>query len=153
MALIESVVAPVGGSACSSGGGKKECWEERKGRSEGRLPELDTDTTLLFTSSCLPSCLCFLRLFSRSLSASLSRSEPETVPVVVSRSVPLVVLTSSKSLPSDMSLIFTLFLLSDMDRSCLDSRFTSDWLRPLPAVPLVLLIDVTIGRAGASRGL
>lgn len=75
------------------------------------------------------------------------------MPVVVSRSVPLVVLTSSKSLPSDMSLIFTLFLLSDMDSSCLDSRFISDWLRPLPALPLVLLTDVTIERAGASRGL
>ncbi len=60
MALMESVVAAlafvvVGGRACSSGGGKKECWddaEERKGRSIVRFPELDTaDINALFVSS------------------------------------------------------------------------------------------------------
>lgn len=60
MALMESVVAAlafvvVGGRACSSGGGKKECWddaEEIKGRSIARFPELDTaDIKALFESS------------------------------------------------------------------------------------------------------
>ncbi len=145
---------PEGGSACSSGGGKKECWEERKGRSQGRFPELETDTELLLTSSCFVSCTGFLLLFSRSLSASLSRSEPDTVPVVVSRSVPLDVLTSSKSLPSDMSFIFTLFLLSWNNKFSLESRFSSDWLlRPLPTLPLLLFMDGTAERVEASRGV
>lgn len=60
MALMESVVAAlafvdVGGRACSSGGGKKDGWddaEERNGRSMVRFPELDTaDTSVLFMSS------------------------------------------------------------------------------------------------------
>uniref|UniRef100_A0A8C9SFM4 Uncharacterized protein n=1 Tax=Scleropages formosus TaxID=113540 RepID=A0A8C9SFM4_SCLFO len=114
MALMESVAAPVAGKACSSGGGKKECWEEMKGLSQGRWAELETDTELLLTSSCLGSAAAFRRALSRSrsLSASLSRSEPDTVPVVVSRSVPLVVLTSSRSLASDMSLTLSLDLPS-----------------------------------------
>lgn len=59
MALMESVLAAlafvvVGGRACSSGGGKKECWDdadERNGRSTVGLPELETaDNNALFES-------------------------------------------------------------------------------------------------------
>lgn len=141
MALMESVVArlalvEVGGRACSSGGGKKECWddaEERNGRSTVRFPELDMAdiSALLVSSPCWPSRLGvapdgFLRLplRSRSLSPSLSRSEPspEAVPVVVSMSVPLVVFTSSRSLPSDISIILDFCLPSPPeDRSSLMS--------------------------------
>lgn len=139
MALIESVVAAlalveVGGRACSSGGGKKECWDDadgRNGRSTVRFPELDTAdiNALLVSSPWWPSRLAvvpdgFLRLRSRSLSPSLSRSEPspEAVPVVVSMSVPLVVFTSSRSLPSDISIILDFCLPSPPeDRSSLMS--------------------------------
>lgn len=147
MALMESVVATlafvaVGGRACSSGGGKKECWddaEERKGRSTARLPELDTAdiSTLLASSNWRPSWLdtapdgfLLLPLRSRSLSPSLSRSEPspEAVPVVVSKSVPLVVLTSSRSLPSDMSVILDFGLASPQEdkSSLLSFSLSSD---------------------------
>ena len=103
--------------------GKKECWEaeERKGRSQARLPELDTAEMepLLMSSvrlACCPAVVpedfLLLPLRSRSLSPSLSRSEPDAVPVVVSRSVPLVVLTSSRSLPSERSAIHSSAALS-----------------------------------------
>uniref|UniRef100_A0A3B3SUY3 Uncharacterized protein n=1 Tax=Paramormyrops kingsleyae TaxID=1676925 RepID=A0A3B3SUY3_9TELE len=146
IALMESVAAPEAGRACSSGGGKKECWEKRKGRSQGGFPELDTDTELLLTSSCLGSPAGFLRA---SLSTSLSRSEPDTVPVVVSRSVPLVVLTSSRSLPSDASLTFALDLPSPYGPPSLDSLLLSS-----PGFPWApsLLAEDTMGRAGGSRG-
>lgn len=53
MGVLAFVV--VGGRACSSGGGKKECWDDaeaKNGRSIERLPELDTaDNKALFVSS------------------------------------------------------------------------------------------------------
>lgn len=141
MAFMESVVAAlefvvvVGGRACSSGGGKKECCdaEARNGRSIDRFPELDmADINARFVSSnwcaswldTVPDGFLLLPLLSRSLSPSLSRSEPspEAVPVVVSKSVPLVVLTSSRSLPSDISAIFDFGLASPLeDKSSLFS--------------------------------
>lgn len=58
MAALAFVV--VGGRACSSGGGKKECWddaEERNGRSMARFPELEIADAkeLLVSSNRLPS--------------------------------------------------------------------------------------------------
>lgn len=134
MAALTFVV--VGGRACSSGGGKKECGavaEDIKGRSAERFPELDTaDINALFVSSnwwpswldITPDGFLLLPPRSRSLSPSLSRSEPspEAVPVVVSRSVPLVVFISSRSLPSEMSAILDFGLASPLeDKSSLVS--------------------------------
>lgn len=90
-------------------------------------------------------------LRSRSLSPSLSRSEPspEAVPVVVSKSVPLVVLTSSRSLPSDMSASLGFGLASPLeDRSSLFSfSLSSAWL-----LPPLLCVELTKESGGASSG-